>query len=125
MPRALPVVTPLTSLRAALQRFLARSRFAARTRESYAQDVAPLAAQHGDQPVTGLTRQITTVFLAAQAHLAASTFNRRYAALRSFVRWCQQQGWLDDNPLDGLERRPQQRSGPRALDPRAGRGCAT
>jgi hypothetical protein len=40
--------------------------------------------------------------LAAQEHLAASTFNRRYAALCSFVRWCQQQGWLDDDPLDGL-----------------------
>jgi site-specific recombinase XerD len=52
------------------------------------------------------------VFLAAQEHLAASTFNRRYAALRSFVRWCQQQGWLEDDPLDGLERRPQPRSGP-------------
>jgi len=33
------------------------------------------------------------------------------------VRWCQQQGWLEDEPLDGLERRPQPRGGPRALDP--------
>jgi integrase/recombinase XerD len=49
--------------------------------------------------------------------LAASTFNRRYAALRSFVRWCQQLGWLEDDPLGGLERRPQPRDGPRALDP--------
>jgi integrase len=117
MPRALQVVPSLPSLRAALERFLARSRFAARTRESYAQDLAPLVAQHGEEPITSLTRQITGAFLVAQEHLAASTFNRRYAALRGFGRWCQQQGWLQDNPLDGLERRPQPRSGPRALDP--------
>jgi integrase len=117
MPRALQVVPSLPSLRTALERFLARPRFAARTRESYAQDLAPLVAQHGEGPVTSLTHQITVAFLATQEHLAASTFNRRYAALRSFVRWCQQQGWLEDEPLDGLERRPQPRSGPRALDP--------
>src|SRR5712691_9396530 len=117
MPRALQVVPPLPNLHTALERFLARSRFAARTRESYAQDLAPLVAQHGQEPVTSLTHRTTAVFLAAQEHLAASTFNRRYAALRSFVGWCQQQGWLDDDPLDGLERRPQPRTGPRALDP--------
>ena len=117
MPRALQVVPPLPNLHTALERFLAHSRFAARTRESYAQDPAPLVAQHGQEPVTSLTHQTTAVFLAAQEHLAASTFNRRYAALRSFVGWCQQQGWLDDDPLDGLERRPQSRSGPRALEP--------
>jgi integrase len=113
----LHVVPPLPNLRTALERFLARSRFAARTRESYAQDLAPLVAQHGDEPVASLTHQTTVVFLAAQEHLAASTFNRRYAALRSFGRWCQQQGWLEDDPIDGLERRPQPRTGPRALDP--------
>jgi integrase len=117
MPRALHALPSLPSLHTALERFLARSRFATRTRESYAQDLAPLVAQHGDEPITGLTHQTTVAFLAAQEHLAASTFNRRYAALRSFVRWSQQQGWLDNDPLDGLERRPQPRTGPRALDP--------
>jgi len=117
MPRALHIVLPLPSFRTALEHFLARSRFAARTRESYAQDLAPLAARIGEQPITSLTHQTTATFLAGQEHLAASTFNRRYAALRSFIRWCQQQGWLEDEPLAGLERRPQPRSGPRALDP--------
>jgi len=96
MPRALQVVPPLPNLHTALERFLARSRFAARTRERYAQDLAPLVAQHGQEPVTSLTHRTTAVCLAAQEHLAASPFNRRYAALRSFVGWCQQQGWLDD-----------------------------
>jgi site-specific recombinase XerD len=107
MPRALHAVQSLPSLHTALERFLAPSRFAARTRESYAQDLAPLVARHGDEPVTRLTHQTTVAFLATHEHLAASTFNRRYTALRSFGRWCQQQGWLDDDPLDGRERRAQ------------------
>ena len=72
MPRALQVVSPLPNLHTALERFLARSRFAARTRESYAQDLAPLVTQHGQEPVTSLTHRTTAVFLAAQEHLAAS-----------------------------------------------------
>ena len=116
MPRALQAVPSNPSLNATVERFLARSRFAARTRESYTQDLAPLVAQLGRQPVTSLTSQVAA-FVAAQEHLAASTFNRRYAALKSFVHWCQLQGWFADNPLHGLERRPQPRHGPRALDP--------
>jgi integrase len=117
MPRALQVVSAIPSLSDPAERFLARSRFVARTRESYAQDLASLVAQLGPQPVTSLTPQVTAVFVAAQERLAASTFNRRYAALKSFVRWCQLQGWLADDPLNGLERRGQPRHGPSALDP--------
>lgn len=117
MPRALQLVPSLPALPAALERFLTRSRFAARTRESYAQDLAPLVALVGPQSIVALTPPVAATFLTAQEHLAASTFNRRYAALRSFVRWCHQQGWLTDDPLVGLERRPQPRRGPRALDP--------
>lgn len=117
MPRVLQVVPSLPTLPAALERFLARSRFAARTRESYAQDLAPLVARVGPRPVAALTPPVAAAFLTAQEHLAASTFNRRSAALRSFVRWCHQQGWLEDDPLVGSERRPQPRGGPRALDP--------
>jgi len=104
-------------VRVAIDRFLARSRFAARTRDSYAQDLAPLRAHVGDQPVSALTHAVASAYLAAHAHLAASTFNRRYAALRSFARWCTAQGWLADDPLMSLERRPQVRGEPRALDP--------
>jgi len=115
-----PVPQPtalIPSVRVAIDRFLARSRFAARTRDSYALDLVPLLAQVGDQRVSVLTYSVASVYLAAHAHLAASTFNRRYAALRSFARWCMTQGWLADDPLRGLERRPQVRGEPRALDP--------
>ncbi len=107
----------MPSLQVAVDRFLAQSRFAARTRDSYTQDLAPLLAHAGEQPVSALTHDVASAYLAAHEHLAARTVNRRYAALRSFVRWCMTQGWLHDDPLMGLERRPQTRRGPRALDP--------
>jgi site-specific recombinase XerC len=78
---------------------------------------ATLVAQFGRQLVTALTPPVAAAFVAAQEHLAAGTFNRRYAALQSFVRWCQTQGWLADDPFHGVERRPQPRHSPRALDP--------
>jgi len=117
MTSAARQIAPLPSLRVAVDRFLARSRFAARTRDSYTQDLAPLLAHAGDQPVSALTHGVAAAYLATHAHLAASTFNRRYAARRSFPRWCATQGWLVDDPLMGVERRPQVRGEPRALDP--------
>jgi len=118
LTRVASPIALIPSLRVAVERFLARSRFSTRTRESYAQDLAPLLAHVGDQPVaTALTPAAAAAYLAAQEPLAASTYNRRYAALRSLARWCQTQGYLDANPLVGLERRPQTRGGPRALDP--------
>ena len=116
-PVSQPVpLTPLLGV--AVERFLARSRFATRTRESYAQDLAPLLHRVGAQPVVAaLTPQTAATYLAAQDQLAASTYNRRFAAVRSLVRWCQKQGYLDTDPLVGLERRTQPRGGPRALDP--------
>jgi len=100
-----PLIPPLAT---AVARFLARSRFAARTRESYAQDLAPLLERVGDRPVSAaLTHTGGAAYLATQDHLSAGTYNRRYVALRSLVRWRQTQGYLEDDPLCGLERRPQ------------------
>jgi len=63
------------------QIFLAQPTFAARTRESYAEDLAPLMRTLGEAPISTLTSQVATDFLATQEHLAASTYNRRFAAL--------------------------------------------
>jgi integrase len=111
------VLTALPTLATALDRFLARAQFAERTRESYAQDLAPLRASLGAQPVSALTGEVAATFLASQGHLSTGTFNRRFAALRSFVRWCLRQGWLESNPTSRLERRPQRPHPSRALDP--------
>ena len=40
---------------------------------------------------------------------AAATWNSRLAAVGSFRRWVQTQGWVTEDPLAGIERRPQTR----------------
>ncbi len=120
-------ISQLPSLSQAFDAFLARSSpapFAQRTRESYTEDLAPLLARVGSQPVAALTRDIATTYLASQEHLAPSTYNRRLAALRSFVRWLRAQGWLGDDPADpaddplaGTRRKREGGRRDRALDP--------
>ncbi len=81
---------PLT-LVYAFEQFLEASSFARRTRESYAEDLAPLFTQVGQQPVTALTTDILQTFLVRQESLVPATYNRRLAALRSFIRWLRDQ----------------------------------
>src|SRR5260370_27129697 len=83
---------PLT-LASAFEQFLEVSSFARRTRESYAEDLAPLFAEVGQQPIAALTADVLQAFLARQESLAPTTYNRRLAALRSFTRWLRDQGW--------------------------------
>jgi site-specific recombinase XerC len=44
------------------------------------------------------------------------TYNRRFAALRSFVRWLQDQSFMENDPLEGLRRRPLRPLPSRALN---------
>ena len=43
------------------------------------------------------------------AYAAAATWNSRLAAVGSFCRWAQSQGWIVGDPLAGIERRPEPR----------------
>ncbi|TMC16204.1 MAG: hypothetical protein E6J34_20370, partial [Chloroflexi bacterium] len=106
----------MQTLSHAFQTFLAQSTFAVRTRESYTEDLVPLMRTLGQAPIVALTAQVTTTFLASQEHLAPSTYNRRLAALRSFVHWLQDQSLLLNDPLEGVNRRPLHPQSPRALD---------
>src|SRR5437016_204484 len=106
---------PLT-LASAFEQFLDASSFARRTRESYTEDLAPLLAEVGQQPVRALTTDTLHVFLARQESLAPTTYNRRLAALRSFTRWLREQGWLTEALLEGIERKPEGKRVVRALD---------
>jgi integrase/recombinase XerD len=81
---------PLT-LPNAFEQFLDASSFARRTRESYAEDLAPLLAAVGQQPVRALITDVLQAFLARQEALAPATYNRRLDALRSFTRWLREQ----------------------------------
>ncbi len=108
---------PTLSLALALERFLSRPGFALRTRENYAQDLAPLLGAQGTAPLSALTAEVAGAFLARLEYLAPRTWNRRLAALRSFARWSTTQGWLSQDPTAGIERRKEPRRPPRALDP--------
>ena len=100
----------------AFEQFLEGSSFARRTRESYTEDLAPLLAEVGQQPVRALTTDVLQAFLARQDSLAPATYNRRLAALRSFTRWLHEQGWGAETLLDGMERKPEGKRVARALD---------
>src|SRR6266567_4568008 len=105
-----------STLASAFEQFLEVSSFARRTRESYAEDLAPLFAEVGQEPVTALTADVLQAFLARQESLAPTTYNRRLAALRSFIRWLHNQGWAAEVLLDGINRKPEEKQIPRALD---------
>jgi integrase len=101
---------PAMTLTGAFEQFLEGSPFARRTHESYTEDLAPLFAACGQAPITALTVEVVQTFLASQEALAPATYNRRLAALRSFIRWLRTQGWQIEDVLEQVERKP------RALD---------
>jgi integrase/recombinase XerD len=106
----------VVTLRGAFEQFLEGSSFARRTRESYTEDLAPLFAACGQAPIPALTVEVVQTFLARQEALAPATYNRRMAALRSFIRWLRTQGWQIEDLLEKVERKPEGKQTPRALD---------
>ncbi|MFL5657036.1 MAG: tyrosine-type recombinase/integrase [Ktedonobacteraceae bacterium] len=107
---------PVVTLKGAFEQFLEGSSFARRTRESYSEDLAPLFAAYGQAPIPALTIEVVQAFLARQESLAPATYNRRLAALRSFIRWLRTQGWQIEEILEKVERKPEGKQIPRALD---------
>jgi integrase/recombinase XerC len=105
-----------STLNGAFEQFLEHSAFARRTRESYREDLTPLLALCGQAPVPALEASAVHAFLAHQEALAPTTYNRRLAALRSFVRWLRAQGWHIEDVLEQVERKPEGSQTPRALD---------
>jgi integrase len=103
--------------------FLASSTFSVRTRQSYAEDLHALLTTIRTQPVAALTHDQIRQFLGRQEHLAAATYNRRLAAVRSFCRWLGRQDWFDGDALLGLDgedtfqRRAEKPHQPLVLDP--------
>jgi site-specific recombinase XerD len=100
-------VSPPLTLTHAFEQFLEVSSFARRTRESYAEDLAPLLADIGQKHATALTDADLQAFLARQDRLSPATYNRRLAALRSFTRWLRDQGWVTEVLLDDMKRKPE------------------
>src|SRR5436190_7678469 len=111
-PDSLPAMT----LTRAFESFLESAPFARRTRESYTDDLAPLLRQYGQADVAVLTTEIVRAYLARQETLASTTYNRRLAALRSFLNFLHAQGWQTEELLAGVGRKPERTRAARALD---------
>jgi integrase/recombinase XerD len=107
---------PTMTLRKAFEQFLDSVSFARRTRESYTDDLAPLLIQYGQADIAALTTEIVQAYLARQERLAPTTYNRRLAALRSFLNFLQAQGYRTEELLAGIERKPERTRETRALD---------
>src|SRR6266699_2094222 len=95
------------TLASAFAQFLDSASFARRTRESYTDDLAPLLSQYGQADIAALTTEIVQAYLARQERLAPTTYNRRLAALRSFLNFLHVQGWQTADLLAGVERKPE------------------
>jgi integrase/recombinase XerC len=104
------------TLSRAFEQFLESASFAQRTRESYTDDLAPLLRQYGQADVAVLTTKIVQAYLAREETLAPTTYNRRLAALRSFLAFLHTQGWYTEDLLAGVERKPERTQVARALD---------
>jgi integrase len=111
-----PDFREMPTLASAFAQFLDRASFARRTRESYTDDLAPLLTQYGHAHVSVLTTEIIQAYLAHQEALAPTTYNRRLAALRSFLNFLDAQGWQTSRLLAGVERKPERARETRALD---------
>jgi integrase len=111
-PDSLPTMT----LAKGFDQFLDSTPFARRTRESYTDDLAPLLTQYGHAHVSVLTTEVIQAYLARQEPLAPTTYNRRLAALRSFLNFLDAQGWQTSGLLTGVERKPERARETRALD---------
>jgi integrase len=108
--------SPSVTLTQAFEQFLEVSSFARRTRESYAEDLAPLLAEVGQKLAIALADADFQAFLARQESLAPATYNRRLAALRSFTHWLRDQGWVAETLLNGVARKSEGKRTTRALD---------
>jgi integrase len=104
------------TLAKAFAQFLDSAPFARRTRESYTDDLAPLLTPYGRADVSVLTSEIVQEYLTRQELLAPTTYNRRLAALCSFLKFLQAQGYSTEGLLAGVERKPERAREPRALD---------
>ena len=106
---ALPHRVP--SLGRAVEQFLAAKPLSANGRHSYAHTLGMVVGDLGaDLPLDGFTAErVRRVLEDRWGDASPATWNSRLTALGSFRRWAQTQGWIRDDPLAGIERRPQVR----------------
>ena len=106
---ALPHRVP--SLGRAVEQFLTAKPLSANGRRSYAHTLGTVVGDLGaDLALDGFTAErVRRVLEDRWGGASAATWNSRLTAVGSFRRWVQAQGWIRDDPLAGIERRPQVR----------------
>ena len=106
---ALPHRVP--SLGRAVEQFLAAKPLSASGRRSYAHTLRTVVGDlGGDLALNEFTAErLRRVLEDRWGDASAATWNNRLTAVGSFRRWTQSQGWIAEDPLAGIERRPQAR----------------
>ena len=99
------------SLGRAVEQFLAAKPLSANAHRSYAYCLGAVVEDLGaGTALADVTpERLGRVLDQRWGNAAAATWNSRLAAVGSFRPWVQAQGWIRDDPLAGIERRPQVR----------------
>ena len=111
VPEVLALPHRVPSLGRAVERFLAAKPLSPNGRRSYAHTLGTVIGDLGaDLALDEFTAErVRRVLEARWGDASAATWNNRLTALGSFRRWAQAQGWITEDPLAGIERRPQPR----------------
>lgn len=95
----------------AVERFFDDRDLKLNTRRAYRQAYDVLVEDLGrETPVGALTPERLRALLEAEwGESAPATFNARRTALRSLAVYCRRRGWIDHDPVAGIERRSRSR----------------
>lgn len=95
----------------AVERFFDDRDLKLNTRRAYRQAYDLLAEDVGGEASVGaLTAERLRALLEAEwGESAPATFNARRTALRSLATYCRRRGWIDHDPVAGIERRSRSR----------------
>ncbi len=111
MPEVLALPHRVPSLGRAVEQLLAAKPLSAKGRRSYAHTLGAVVGDLGsDLALDGFTAErVRRVLEDHWGDASSATWNNRLTAVGSFRRWVQAQGWITEDPLAGIERRPQVR----------------
>ena len=109
MAEVLALPHPVPTLGRAVEQFLAAKPLSANGRRSYTHTLGTVVGDLGaDLALAEFTAErVRRVLEDRWGNIAPATWNNRLTAVGSFRRWIQAQGWVRDDPLAGIERRPQ------------------
>ena len=114
---ALSDYTGIPRLGSAVDAFFSDKQLSANTRRAYSQALQAITEELGwDLPLNQLdSRRLLYAFQERWGSVQPATRNTRITAVRSFISYCQRNGWLQHDPMALVERRRQPRDQTRAI----------